>query len=571
MSPGWAALSRRGWGTGCPDGDPDWDHGRPSLVISRTRNVPTGHLFRLVRLLLYLVVGIDEEAGRAAFVEAMGMRRSITIGWMVFTFASAQTMGCGNGDLTSRDGATEATDGDTAPLADGSAVADGSDLEDTGLPMSPTDDGGARDADAMAGVDGGVPPEPAPMPFFLKLTTTGSGSLRAVVELADGDFLATGQTPNDPGFDLWLVRVSPSGDLRWQKQIDVDVYDDGTAIVATASGGAYVVGSTSHLGGPTRDAVVLSIGDDGTIRWARRIGDDSDDVAQSVALTSAGDLLVGGSSQQAWLARMTPGGDVLWQRHLRKPARVVASITGLFESPGGEITAAVTSAERWGLRDDSALLHLDAFGGIIAQRDLRGIADPEIHQVVPLSDTGILWVGRDDFGSFALKTSPALAIVWSASFPTSGILGADETATGDVLLGGWARGASSGSVSSFVASLNRGATPIMSRTLVATGRYHTMQRLLVDSGGAMVAVGTDILRDAGGRETEHNSWVYRSPAMGIGATCDLERALGPTPIDRDLTLEDVLIPFVASMNDLTVAPLSIVAEPGGASVERTCS
>lgn len=139
--------------------------------------------------------------------------------------------------------------------------------------------------------------------FGAATTATGdvlvTGVFRQSIELEGGTKLTTiGRA------DALLMDISADGKLRWVKVLASDADDYGRALAVAGDGSIYWLAEFSreaHIGklavqsAGNRDAVVVKLSAAGEPLWARSFGGVMDELAVSLAIDPAGDLVIGGS------------------------------------------------------------------------------------------------------------------------------------------------------------------------------------------------------------------------------------------------------------------------------------
>ncbi|MGB8190545.1 MAG: hypothetical protein WCF67_01440, partial [Chitinophagaceae bacterium] len=137
------------------------------------------------------------------------------------------------------------------------------------------------------------------------LTDTASVVLMKAFELADGSILATGhrfvRRPINYRDDLIMMRLSPSGDILWQKYFGYKLWDrdsSGSAIlindvISTAAGEIYLAGQMSYGGNWTpRIALVAKLSAaDGTLLWSKGLPVEINGVARAIGVNLANNQL----------------------------------------------------------------------------------------------------------------------------------------------------------------------------------------------------------------------------------------------------------------------------------------
>ncbi|MBI2836942.1 MAG: hypothetical protein HYX75_01395 [Acidobacteria bacterium] len=131
--------------------------------------------------------------------------------------------------------------------------------------------------------------------------------------------------------DFWVVKLSPSGSVVWQKAYGGEAYDQALSVELSLDGGYIVVGMTRSFGAGGWDGWILKLDSFGNVAWQRSLGGREDDALYSVAPSTDGGCIVAGRSRSftanrhwtLWLTRLGPTGNVVWQRAYGGKAGVV--------------------------------------------------------------------------------------------------------------------------------------------------------------------------------------------------------------------------------------------------------
>ncbi|MBC3845891.1 hypothetical protein H8K90_05840 [Winogradskyella echinorum] len=134
---------------------------------------------------------------------------------------------------------------------------------------------------------------------------------RAIVKSSDGNFIIAGDTRSDNNdvsnnigaADLWLIKISPNGNLLWEKTIGGSSFDVSRSIVKTQNNSFLLAGSSrssdidvSENKGQN-DAWVLEVDANGNLQWETTIGGSNVDFAYGIAqLNDASIIAVGDST-----------------------------------------------------------------------------------------------------------------------------------------------------------------------------------------------------------------------------------------------------------------------------------
>lgn len=138
--------------------------------------------------------------------------------------------------------------------------------------------------------------------------------LSAIVSTPDGGFLLGGysesaasgdKSEGTKGYrDYWIVKIKADGSKQWDKTVGGSGQDELMSILTTPDGG-YLLGGTSDSPASgdksegskgSNDYWVIKIGADGSRQWDKTFGGSSNEWFSSIAATSDGGYLLGGSS-----------------------------------------------------------------------------------------------------------------------------------------------------------------------------------------------------------------------------------------------------------------------------------
>ncbi len=225
---------------------------------------------------------------------------------------------------------------------------------------------------------------------------------------ADGGFILSGYTYSSGagGSDLWLVKLSSSGAVEWQRTYGGPFYEglSYTLQVRQASDGGFVAASAG--GGPDpygmseSDLWVLKVAPGGDPQWARSYGGDGVELGFCIAEAQDGDLLVAGTTTSFgaggtdfWILRLDGGGDAVWQETFGGPGEDYAF--WIQEASNGEVIVAGTTDSFGAGGTDWWMLRLRPDGRALWQRTYGGPGDDWVYalQVRETPDGGLAAAG----------------------------------------------------------------------------------------------------------------------------------------------------------------------------------
>jgi len=188
----------------------------------------------------------------------------------------------------------------------------------------------------------------------VKTTSDGGYIVGATTNTEDGDVQCTLH-----GFyDAWIIKLDPIGNIEWQRCYGGTNGDGPNEILQTSDGGYMFAGTTDSNDGDVsgnhgqNDIWVVKLDSIGTLQWQRCYGGSKDDVARIIRQSANGSFIVGGytfsndgdvtgnhsypTTYDAWLLRISPSGDILWQQCLGGDENDF--FYDMIEFPGGKIT-----------------------------------------------------------------------------------------------------------------------------------------------------------------------------------------------------------------------------------------
>ena len=296
-----------------------------------------------------------------------------------------------------------------------------------------TSDGGYITAGSSYSNDGNVSGNHGNSDFWVvKLNSTGAiqwqkslgGSkedfARSVQQTSDGGYILAGHTRSNDGDvsgndsdlgDFWVVKISNTGVLQWQKSIGGPEAEDAYSIQQTNDGGyivAGITGSTDNHG--LFDAWVVKLDNIGTVQWQKALGGTDYDYAYSIRQTSDGGYIMAGYTQSNngdvsgnhgkadyWIVKLNASGEIQWQKTLGGTEDEYAfsiqqtsdggfAVVGFTLSNNGEVSGNHGATDFWALK-------LNNSGNIQWQKTLGGSSTDNAHAIVQTNDGGYLIAG----------------------------------------------------------------------------------------------------------------------------------------------------------------------------------
>lgn len=272
--------------------------------------------------------------------------------------------------------------------------------------------------------------------------TRGDAAL-SIAGTSDGGCAFCGFTVDEYGHSLWVVKLSPAGNLQWQKSIQSAFEDQGAAIFQTADRGYAVAGwiNTRTWGDSPPDTCLLRLSAPGNVVWDYSVSEQNPSTHSreklfSVCAGPGGSFIAAGtqhvstppdrpdSGYDACFLRISADGKYLWKRNWGGTGQdAVNSIRPAGD--GGFIAAGETDSFGAGERD-FWVLKIDAEGRPLWQRTYGGRSDDYARSVEPTRDGGYIVAGitetfgAGDMDAWVLKLDSKGSVEWQYTYGAAG-------------------------------------------------------------------------------------------------------------------------------------------------------
>ncbi len=245
----------------------------------------------------------------------------------------------------------------------------------------------------------------------VRQTTDGGYIVAGETASYDGDV-----TGNHGYADYWIVKLNASGTIQWQKTFGGSSNDIARSIRQTNDGGYIVAGETQSTNGDVTgnhgsyDYWIIKLTSTGDLQWQKTFGGTSDDKAQDVEQTTDNGYIIAGSAtsndgnitgnhggNDYWIIKLTSTGDLQWQKSyggsageraygIRKAADGGYFIAGWTTSTNGDITLNNGSSDYW-------ILKITSTGDIQWQKTFGTNFKEEAYGIDDTTDGGCIVTG----------------------------------------------------------------------------------------------------------------------------------------------------------------------------------
>jgi len=220
-------------------------------------------------------------------------------------------------------------------------------------------------------------------------------------QTSDGNYLGLGITKSygSGGWDVWLVKFDPLGNMLWDKTYGGVDDDFGYAISPSADHGFIIIGGTYSWGSGLQDVYLVKIDSSGNLLWSKTYGGLEEDIGMAVKQTADGGYIIAGATysygagnNDVYLIRTDSLGDTLWTRTYGGP--LWDGALDLCQSADGcFVIVGETMSYGSGLTD-VYLIKVDPNGNLIWSRTYGGVDADRGWAIRPTDDGGFIIAGR---------------------------------------------------------------------------------------------------------------------------------------------------------------------------------
>ena len=228
--------------------------------------------------------------------------------------------------------------------------------------------------------------------YSIQTTNDGGSVVAGITESNDGDVFG-----NHGDWDAWIMKLDHEGGLEWQKCLGGSSRDYANSIRQTFDGGYIICGGTESNDGNVigyhadEDGWVVKLSASGAVEWQKCVGgskydrlgsiqaaEDGGYIAAGYTKSNDGDVSGNNGGYDAWVVKLSPIGDLEVQKCLGGNYAYSVQCT----NEGGFVVAGMAEAVRYTVRsEDCFIVKLSPIGKLI-QEDVSdnvfSIVEPEL-------------------------------------------------------------------------------------------------------------------------------------------------------------------------------------------------
>ena len=421
---------------------------------------------------------------------------------------------------------------------------------------------------------------------------TNEDNSRSIQPTPDGGYIMAGYTWSTNGDvqgyhgneDIWVVKLSSTGSLQWQKALGGTGTDETYSIQPTIDGGYIVAGTTSSTDGDVVgnhgnwDAWVIKLSATGVIVWQKALGGINNDSANSILPTLDGGYIVAGTTSSnngdvtgnhgnddAWVVKLNSTGSLQWQKALGGTTEDVAHciqpttdggyiVAGYTLSTDGDVTGNNGNRDAW-------VVKISSTGSLQWQKALGGTGEERVYSIQPTTDGGYIVAGNtysnngDVTGAhgggdaWVVKLSSTGSLQWQKALGGTGVDRAKSiqpTPNGGYIVTGTTN-SSDGDITGnhgiydvWVVKLSSTGSLQWQKCLGGTGAEEADSiQLTPDGGYIMAGYATSINGDVTGNHGNWDAWVVKlGPELSTTGFVKESLVVYPNPTKTLLTVQN---------------------------------
>ena len=232
-------------------------------------------------------------------------------------------------------------------------------------------------------------------------------SFSSVIEASDGGVVVTGEVYNPSSsrkYDIWLYKFDTNGNKVFEYKYGTTDGDYARSIAATADGGCIVTGLSYGLGLGYSDIVILKFDNRGRKIWDKGYGGSSRDIGNSIIQTNDGGYIIAGitdsygaGGMDYLVLKINVNGLLVWSKTFGGPQDdIAASIVQTTD--GGYAVVGYTKSKGRG-KEDVWLVKIDASGNKVWDKAFGSSGVDRGLSLIQTKDKGYAIVGQRDVRS----------------------------------------------------------------------------------------------------------------------------------------------------------------------------
>lgn len=266
---------------------------------------------------------------------------------------------------------------------------------------------------------------------------------RSITKTFDGGYIIAGTSSSSNGdvsenfgsSDIWIIKLSNTGDIEWEKTYGGSNTEQATSIRQTSDTGYIVSGYTNSSDGDISasnvqaDFWVLKLSNTGNIEWEKTYGGTALDLAEFIEQTNDGGYIVTGQTGgdvdgfngviDFWVLKLSNVGDIEWERVLGGSGVDLPKDIRQTNDSGYIVAGASNTVNGF---HDFWVLKLASDGSTQWEKRYGGTAVDFPQHIELTSDGGYIIVGSSNSNDGDVSGNNGNTDIWVLKITSSGII-----------------------------------------------------------------------------------------------------------------------------------------------------
>ena len=273
--------------------------------------------------------------------------------------------------------------------------------------------------------------------WVVKLSSSGNIEWQKAIGTASDDTFGDLQTTADGGYiligsqgmpdlDFRIVKLDSSGNIQWRGYAGQTVNDSFWCMDNTPDGG-YILAGYQPLDDANVDVSILKLSSTGIIEWETAIGGSQQEYAYSIKSTPDGGYIVAGKTGSneitgntnlgvdyyEWVVKLSSTGTIQWQRAFGELYEIDSAKDIQNTPDGGYIVAGSYGHNSFDNNTyDSVIVKLNATGTIQWQKVIGGSQDDIVSSIQCTGDGGFIIAGSSSSNDGDANGNHGMADLW---------------------------------------------------------------------------------------------------------------------------------------------------------------
>ncbi len=272
---------------------------------------------------------------------------------------------------------------------------------------------------------GDIPNDPTDKNFGMHYGGSQNDYAKHVVCTDNNEYVFVGNTKSfsNGGSDIYLVKTDAGGNEIWSKNFGGSANDEAERVQKVNDGGYIIVGTTESQGNGAKDIYLLKVNTQGQQEWEIVLGDQYDDLGNSVIQTKdQGFLVVGGLTdvtnavKDVSVHKLSATGALEWSATYGELLKDEIAYD-VVDTENGYL---ILGKRGVGENSDIFLVKIDYVGNVVWQKDFERPGFDLGFSLVKTFDGNFVIAGQIELGTgdskntnvYLIKVDPSGHIVW---------------------------------------------------------------------------------------------------------------------------------------------------------------